>query len=276
MSGDYRTSPAVAPILRWAGSKRKLIPELLKHAPKDYVRYIEPFCGSACLFFSLRPKNAMISDLNRELIEAYRTLAAHPKLVHRAVVAMPRTNQFYYRLRRKDPASLDEISRAARFVYLNRNCFNGVFRLNRAGKFNVPRGSRAGETPSLSQFLQCALLLRKADLRVGDFESATSKIRHGDFVYLDPPYAKRGSRRRGEYGYASFDIPDLARLERVLRAINDKGATFLLSYDCCPEIESISRAWYWKSILVRRHVAGFNDHRAIVRERLISNREFNY
>lgn len=274
MSSSLTANSTIAPLLRWAGSKRKLIPELLKQTPSSFERYVEPFCGSACLFFALRPENAIISDLNPELIQTYVVLRDHPKLVFQAVSAMPRTKRFYYQLRRKKPGTLCDIDRAARFIYLNRNCFNGVFRTNRSGDFNVPRGSRAGETPTQSHFLRCANALRRATLLCGDFAKTLNEITPGDFVYLDPPYAKEGARRRGEYGYASFDTPDLSRLKEYLDEIDKKGAVFLLSYAYCGEILRISSdSWSTRSLLVRRHVAGFDDRRAVVKELLISNRQ---
>src|SRR5947208_694046 len=132
-----KSDAGIAPLLRWAGSKRKLIPQLLRHVPEGFDRYIEPFGGSACLFFALRPDRAIIADLNQELIETYRTLRSHPKLVHRAVFNMPRTKRYYYAIRDRTPQALSDVEKAARFLYLNRNCFNGVYRLNHAGCFNV-------------------------------------------------------------------------------------------------------------------------------------------
>ena len=262
---------AVAPLFRWAGSKRKLLPELIKHVPASYGRYIEPFSGSACLFFALQPSTAILSDLNDELIHTYKVLRADPERLYRAVAQMPPSLAYYYALRAQPPDRLDPLARAARFAYLNRSCFNGVYRTNREGHFNVPRGKRSGALPHESHFVQCANALRNAELISGDFELALSRAEPGDFAYLDPPYAKRGSRRRGEYGYSSFDIPDIERLARSLRALDEQGTAFLLSYAHCREIREVSRSWYTRTLLVRRHVAGFGRHRLIVREILISN-----
>jgi DNA adenine methylase len=273
MSSRRPANSNLSPLLRWAGSKRKLIPELLRQVPDQFDRYLEPFCGSACLFFALRPGRAVISDLNQDLIDTYRVLCAHPRKVFSAVSRMPDTEQFYYVLRKRASFELNDIDKAARFIYLNRNCFNGVYRTNRAGQFNVPRGTKVGEIPSGSHFLRCSIALRRAQLVAGDFEELVGNVIRGDFVYLDPPYAKLGSRRSGEYGYASFDTPDLVRLARCLDHIHQEGAVFLLSYALCPEIQEISGKWNHKIILVRRHVAGFQDRRAVVSEILISNRD---
>lgn len=261
----------VSPILRWAGSKRKIIPDLLSCVPRDYIRYVEPFAGSACLFFALRPKRAILGDLNQELVAAYDALKSHPVLLHRLVSEMPRTKRFYYALRSKGHTG-NSLSDAARFVYLNRHCFNGVYRTNRRGEFNVPRGSRVGAMPDCRQFRRCANVLRSARLIAADFESVLGLVEAGDFVYLDPPYAKIGARQRGEYGSCSFRPCDLQRLSAALEDMNKKGATFVLSYADCEDVLAIRNRWYNRVLLVRRHVAGFNRHRSSVQELLVSNR----
>jgi DNA adenine methylase len=268
-------SNAVAPLLRWAGSKRKLLPDLLKCVPPSYARYIEPFCGSACLFFELRPAAAILSDFNDELVLAYKVLKAHPKLLYRAVAQMPLSKAHYSQRRDAFPSNCDDLATTARFIYLNRNCFNGVYRTNRAGHFNVPRGKKVGAIPSQTHFIKCANALKQAEIVSGDFQSVLSRASAGDFVYLDPPYAKVGTRRRGEYGYSSFDIPDLKRLAQCLHDLDGKKATFLLSYADCEEVRELSNQWDKCNISVPRHVAGFQRHRAIVREILVSNRSLD-
>jgi DNA adenine methylase len=121
-------------------------------------------------------------------------------------------------------------SRAARFVYLNRHCLNGVYRTNRSGNFNVPRGRDTGTLPPLQVFKDSASALQRASLRAGDFESVLNGTRAGDFVYLDPPYSKADERYSGEYGYGAFSSTDFGRLLAQLERINELGATFLLSY----------------------------------------------
>jgi DNA adenine methylase len=187
------------PLLRWAGSKRKLLPELMRHVPEAFERYVEPFAGSGCLFFSLRPRKAVLGDINSELIETYRTIAKHPKLVARSLHALRGDKRTYYRLR-DHYAPESPVDRATRFVYLNRHCFNGVYRINRAGRFNVPRGNRTGGIPSEAEFYRCSIALRGTELRAGDYRTCLADIGSGDFVYLDPPYASRRRNTHGEYG----------------------------------------------------------------------------
>jgi len=258
------------PIFRWAGSKRKLLAKLRQFVP-PFVRYVEPFAGSACLFFDLLPSSALLGDVNRELIETYSAVRSWPQKVARLVGAMPISATFYYALRAEDPAAMSMAERAARFVYLNRFCFNGVYRTNRLGKFNVPRGVRTGSLPTSADFKAWSKLLNRATLISGDFEDCLSRVRSGDFVYLDPPYAEEGSRDRGEYGYPRFQQSDFHRVCKALTGLDQIGAKFLLSYRYSKEIRGALSGWHVRTVLVRRHVAGFIDHRSFVRELLASN-----
>jgi DNA adenine methylase len=261
------------PIFRWAGSKRKLLPTLRQYIP-SFVRYVEPFAGSACLFFDLLPPRALLGDVNHELIETYTAVRSAPLRVGELVAAMPVSKVFYYELRGKDPEAMSVVERAARFVYLNRFCFNGVYRTNRSGKFNVPRGVRTGSLPTIADLDAWSRILNCATLVQGDFEKCLSKVRSGDFVYLDPPYAEEGSRDRGEYGYPRFLESDFERVLECLKRIDKIGAKFLLSYRYSKEIRDALSAWNVRTVLVKRHVAGFIAHRSLVREILASNVPF--
>src|SRR5262249_53260973 len=151
------------PLFRWAGSKRQLIPELRRFWSSDIVRYIEPFAGSACLFFALRPKRAILGDVNRELIDTYREVKYRPTPVADLLDPLSRSKRTYYKLRRADPSELNAAQKAARFIYLNRFCFNGLYRTNRAGKFNVPYGTTGtGELATRDQLIQYSRALRAA------------------------------------------------------------------------------------------------------------------
>jgi DNA adenine methylase len=264
---DTEWSP---PLLRWAGSKRKLIPHLRARVPSRYNRYIEPFAGSACLFFALRPRQAIISDLNIELIQAYRVLRSHPRLLSRAVHNFGYSHDYYY-IRSLNPAALEPIQRAARFIYLNRTCFNGVFRTNRRGEFNVPRGTRTGSLPHEAAFYRCSFALRRADLRHSDFEQCLHDARRHDFVYLDPPYARGNRPGYGEYGYGSFGSQDIPRLIACLKNLDRVGARFLLSFTADHRLLDAIGHWTCSRLLVRHYISGFANHRSLVEEIMITN-----
>jgi DNA adenine methylase len=261
-----------APVLRWAGSKRKLLPELMSSAAAHPIDlYVEPFAGSACLFFALRPRAAVLSDVNLELIHFYQVLKQHPRLLARRTSNYGSEKRTYYRIRKQRPSELSAIERAGRFLYLNRHCFNGIYRANNKGEFNVPMGKRTGSLPSEPALVRAACALRRASISVQDFEQAGVHARPRTFFYLDPPYDYSGRSNRGEYGPGTFNIDDLERLSKLLVHIDENGARFLLSYLSTPEIKNIASRWICRSFPVRRQVASFNRFRVTIEELLISN-----
>ena len=262
------------PFLRWAGSKRKQVPVLKQYWSDQYDRYVEPFAGSACFFFDLAPSNALLADKNQELIETYEVIREHPKLVYNRVTIMSRDKETYYLERSKSPQQLTRVQRAVRFIYLNRNCFNGIYRTNQNGEFNVPfASSRAGKFVAYDQFLSAAELLVNAELRCWDFGTTLRHVRSGDFVYLDPPYALDSRRVFKEYGKRLFQMEDLERLSQHLEKIADRGAAFVVSYADCKQAREIGRAWTCPRLRVRRHVAGFSGARRSAYELVITNIE---
>lgn len=245
------------------------MPTILSLAPRTYRRYIEPFVGSGCVFAALAPKTAVIGDINEELMFAYATLRDKPCEVVNAVAAFPTDSDTYYSLRALHPASLDEIARAARFFYLNRFCFNGVYRTNKSGMFNVPRGTRTGEMPTALTFFQFSDLLKRAKLIKGDFQNLLNVGRDGDFIYLDPPYVEPGTRFRGEYGYGSFGSNDEDRLIAALLDADGRGVSVVLSY----HNGLAKRLTGWRKVRqnVARSVGGFGQSRSLVCEVLYTN-----
>lgn len=263
------------PALRWAGSKRALISHLsarFRASESTHRRYIEPFAGSACLFFALRPAAAVIADLNTELIATYEMIRDHPRLLARAMHGWSTDRETYYSVRAISPADLDPLERAARFIYLNRLCFNGVYRTNRQGKFNVPYGTRTGALPDERHLYRCSLALRDAELRAGDFEATTADVGTGDFVYLDPPYTQDPRNAYGLYGYGSFEAGQVDRAISTLARIDDQGATFLFSYAEVDGLEDRLRpGWSMETVAVAGRIAANTTSRRLRREVLVTN-----
>jgi DNA adenine methylase len=229
---------------------------LLRCTPKSYTRYIEPFAGSACFFFALKPTTATLGDFNAQLIHAYNVVSRHPRLVARGVTQLRNNSRTYYNQRSISPSSLDEVSRAVRFMYLNRYCFNGVYRTNRRDHFNVPRGSHVGRPLSEAEVYRCSLALRAATLVAGDFEETLRDAGKSDFVYLDPPYSTTTRPTLGEYGYGAFSAADIDRLVGCVRRLAKQGAQILLSYAENDAVTETLRDWSVVPIKVRRQVAG--------------------
>jgi len=229
--------------------------------------------GSACVFFSISPPQALLSDLNSELIGTFDAVRKFPHEIYSILMSLPRDAETYYTMRKLEPSSLELIHRAARFLYLNRFCFNGLYRTNLKGEFNVPfASSKTGDFPSWENFWSAAIKLQGVDLKCGDFSSVLSnEVRKGDFVYLDPPYAVKNKRIFRQYGPETFGLEDLARLSEILEKINSSGALFLLSYANCAEAKQLFSKWSSIEVEVQRNIAGFAKHRRMASELLVSN-----
>ncbi len=258
--------------LRWAGSKRMLLPRLRPFWPGGHTRYIEPFCGSACLFFDILPHRAILGDLNSELICALEVLKNQADDLLKSFRRIPGGSESYYRLRGLSPLELTRIERAARFLYLNRTCFNGIYRTNSNGVFNVPYGPPKGRVIDESVVKGASLALRSAKLLVGDFEDTLSHVRKGDFVYLDPPYCVDKRRVFREYDASSFAVSDLRRLSQQLRRLHRLGASFVITYADSLEARELLGRWKPRRVRVRRHIAGFSHYRRHAFELVASNR----
>ncbi len=197
-----------------------------------------------------------------------------PERLYRRLCRIGRDPATYLRWRHIKPGALDRETRALRFLYLNRNCFNGIYRTNMAGDFNVPMGTRLGEYFSKDDLVRCSKLLRKATLVAGDFIKTVERVKAGDFVYLDPPYAVTSRRIFREYGKKTFDTADIPRFSESLGTIVSKDADFLVSYADCAEARALALKWYSVRLPIKRHIAGFAGDRKKAYEWLISNRRF--
>jgi DNA adenine methylase len=238
----------------------------------SFGRYVEPFAGSAALFFAIRPRRALLGDLNEDLVQAFQAVAADAKAVSKALHRLEPGRLSYYLVRALRPDSLSSAERAARFIYLNRFCFNGLFRTNSRGEFNVPYGApKTDNVPTAEHLESCGELLRRASITHADFRETLAHVRSGDFVYLDPPYAVSNRRVFIEYGSSVFSAKDLRELGELLAEIASHGATFLVSYADCQEARRALGRWPWRRIPVRRHVAGFSGARRTQYELFFSN-----
>jgi DNA adenine methylase len=260
------------PFLRWAGSKRKQIAVLSSFWNMEFHRYVEPFMGSACLFFALQPPKALLADINSDLVRTFTAVQNHPRAVWNRLVKIPLGKRSYYRLRKSRTPADCPCDAAARFIFLNRFCFNGLYRTNTQGEFNVPYGSAGtGRVPTVGELVRAGTALHSAEIKCADFEETLAETKAGDFVYLDPPYAVENRRVFRQYGPQTFGLNDMSRLASELEALNRKGVAFILSYAFCREgLEHFSR-WPRRKLFVQRNIAGFADCRRTAAELLISN-----
>jgi len=262
------------PFLRWAGSKRAVVGQLSQHAPKHFNRYIEPFVGSGALYFHTQPNKAILSDLNWDVVNLFEQVRSQPILLHELLCSHARDKDTYLAIRANFGNENTTIERAASMLYLNRNCFNGLFRINKSGRFNVPYAdNRRGEYPNLNDLTQCAEQLQSAQLFYGDFyDIVANHVAEGDFVYLDPPYVQLQGRIFHEYVGGHFRNTDTDRLGALLRKIHSAGATFLMSFVDDAIIFPIAQEWHHTRILVQRNIAGFASNRRKSAEIIVTNR----
>lgn len=267
-----------APVVKWVGGKTALLPEIVPRLPKTFRDYYEPFAGGAALFFDQRPAHATLNDANFDLIDMYRAIALNPDRVIRSLsqLAWRHNEPSYYRLRdewnRRNVRC--EFRRAAMFIYLNKTCFNGLWRVNRKGHFNVPMGEfRVG----MKIFNPAAIhdasdALARTVLKSGDYWSACSSAGRGDFVYIDPPYDPV-SKTSNFTGYTKNGFGRDEQIELATRAkrLVDKGAFVMLSNSNTRLIRSIYRAMGFRlhKVLAPRAINSDISKRRRVAELLI-------
>lgn len=263
----------IVPFLKWAGGKRWLTANYPELFPQKVRTYFEPFLGSGAVYFYLRPKHAVLADLNPELIETYLALRNNWRLVHRNLLAHQKNHsqRYYYRIRDCSPRS--QYSAAARFVYLNRTCWNGLYRVNLRGQFNVPIGTKSNVILSNDNFRAIANLLSNADLYSGDFSVTIDKTRRGDFLFVDPPYTvKHNLNGFVKYNETLFSWLDQERLKEALCAASKRGVKILMTN---ANHESIRRLYSkaFKLITLRRPsvIAGDASFRQTTTELIICN-----
>jgi DNA adenine methylase len=244
-----RDSPA-GPVVKWVGGKTKLLPELLARMPVRFGRYYEPFAGGAALFFRVAPERAVLADSNSDLIGLYTCLAGDVAGVTRRLehhrAAHSEAHYYATRTRWNDrEASWVSADRAATFIYLNKTCFNGLWRVNRAGAFNVPIGRYTDPPICVPQALRAAsALLARAVLRCADYRAAIADARRGDFVYFDPPYDPVAPTANfTSYTTDAFGAGDQRALADVARGLVGRGCQVMLSNSDTPFIRSLYKGF---------------------------------
>lgn len=263
----------VKPIIRWAGSKKKLLPKIVKHLPECFDEYIEPFVGSGQLLLKLNKSKSTLGDMNWDLINFYKCLKNDYEKVYRIYISIPKNKTEYYQIRDLQIPSEDNFFDAARFLYLNENCFNGLYRVNLKGKFNVPYSAIAYSSgKDILNFRKWSNFLENCNILNDDFERViTQNLSENSFVYLDPPYAQSNKRIFTQYDTKTFGLEDIKRLDNILEYINNHGAKFLLSYSKSEEIQEIADKWGYVEISAYRSMAGFKNARKYQTEYLIKN-----
>ena len=269
---------APAPVLKWAGGKRALLAQYEPFFPKVFKNYHEPFLGGGAVYFFLYPRlkgQAFLSDTNAELINLYATLQHHVTAVVRLLKSHKRDHsEIHYReVRAQVPSELDEIERAARLIYLNRTCYNGLYRVNRKGQFNVPIGRYTDPKILDEPRLRAAgRVLRKARLFCSSYHEVLKNSEAGDLVYLDPPYAPLNATSSfTSYTASNFSEADQADLADVFRELSRRGVHAMLSNSHTESIVKLYSGFDMHEILAPRMINSKAGLRSGVGELLICN-----
>ncbi len=276
-----RQNKLVAPVVKWVGGKRQLLPEILKHVPKiGKHNYYEPFIGGGALLFELQPQNAIINDSNHELINLYKTIKFNIEELLIDLQKHHNSAEYFYKIRELDRDHLaygiiSNVEKASRLLFLNKTCFNGLFRVNRAGEFNAPFGSY--KTPNIIneptlRAVHHYFNSANIEFRVGDFESALKDIKKGDFVYFDPPYDPVStSANFTGYTNTGFDKHSQTRLKSLCDKLNQKGVKFLLSNSATEFIKDLYQEYTITTVKAKRSVNSNAMLRGEIDELLVRN-----
>ena len=266
---------AALPFLKWAGGKRQIVPAILERLPDRMNTYYEPFLGGGAVFYALAArgafKRAVICDRNRDLIDAYLGVRDEVEKVIAHLSRMRHDSETYYRIRTRDPAKLTVIQRSARIIYLNRTCYNGLYRVNRAGRFNVPFGRyknpRIVDRENLRAVSQT---LQRARISSGDFETLVEKAEPGDVVYFDPPYSPVSNTASfTAYDSLPFGSEEQERLARVIRQLKKRDVYVLLSNSDVPFTRRLYRNFSRDTVQVHRRINSRADRRGPISELLV-------
>ena len=271
-----------SPIVKWAGGKTRLLPRLLERAPSRFGRYYEPFMGGAALFFALESEQATLGDVNGALVGLYRAVASDVDAVidvlrvHKTQHVDP---EYYYDVRRRWNDAVirltwSEAKTAATFIYLNKTCFNGLWRENRRGEFNVPRGDYANPTILDEDALRAARdALARARIEHGSFQDTTADAEAGDFAYFDPPYDPLSDTSSfTAYAASPFGKAEQRALAEHARALDARGVFVMLSNNDTPLVRDLYDGFLIETAPCGRSINSKGDGRGKIDEVIITSR----
>ena len=272
----------IRPFVKWAGGKRQIIDKLIKYAPKKFNKYYEPFIGGGAFLFELEPKCAVINDYNEELINVYNCIKDKGK--YKKVLKLlddyelKHSKEFYYEIRNRDRDKilynkLSDIEKCARTVYLNKACFNGLYRVNRNNEFNVPFNQKEKvNTYDKDNIELISLYLRNNNITIlnGDFEDAVNSANEKDFIYFDPPYDS-DTDTFTSYTNNGFTKDDQIRLSEVFKKLDKKGCYVMLSNHNTKLINELYKDYNIHVIMAKRNINSNGKGRGIIEEVIITN-----
>lgn len=272
------------PFVKWAGGKRQIIDKLKKYVPEEFDTYYKPFVGGGALLFELSPKHAVINDSNEELMNVYRCLCDEEKFKKMCNVLnhyeTSHSEEFFYEVRNKDRSKnaynrLSDYTRAARTIYLNKACFNGLYRVNSKNEFNVPFGKKLKvNTYEGSNLITVSNYLTMNDIKIlsVDFEEAVKDAKKGDFIYFDPPYDSDTSTFNS-YTEEGFNKDEQRRLASVFKELDKRGCYVMLSNHNTLLVNELYKEYHFHIIEAKRNINANGKKRGKVEELIITNYE---
>lgn len=254
---QVRSRVKASPFVKWAGGKGQLLPHLRPLFPPQFPRYFEPFLGGGAVYFFLQPPHAVLGDSNRDLVETYQAVRDGVEALIADLDRHAWSRDYYYDLRAADMSTLSAVERASRFIYLNKTGYNGLYRVNRQGQFNVPFG-RYKQKPRIydEEILRSdSRLLQGADLLCQDFELTMAQAGPGDFIYLDPPYDPLSATANFTgYTAESFGRSEQERLASAIRSAHQRGCLVLLNNSDTPFVRDLYRDFETRAVAATRAI----------------------
>lgn len=272
----------VSPVLKWVGGKRQLLPSIKPMLPEKITSYCEPFVGGGAVLFDLQPKRAIVNDINSDLILVYTVIRDNVEALIKLLETYPNEEGFYYELRNIDREQekydkLSEIEKAARVIFLNKTCYNGLYRVNNAGKFNSPFGKYKNPNIVNAPVLRAVSAYFNSSeitFSTSDFEPVLEQVRRGTFVYLDPPYdpVSDTSSFTG-YSKGGFSREQQIQLRKCCDRLNARGVKFMLSNSATAFIREQYSNYHITTVQAKRAINSVASKRGDVDEVIITNYE---
>jgi DNA adenine methylase len=278
LEGKLTQNTPPHPFLKWAGGKRQLIPQMAKYFPKNYNKYIEPFVGGGAVFFHLLPKISIISDNNPDLINCYKVIKDDVENLIKSLRKHIYEKNYYYKVRALDRdrngfAKLSDVEKASRTIYLNKTGYNGLYRVNSKGFFNVPFGRH--RNPKICDDVNLrnvSRALRNIEIYLGSFELCLDYAKEGDFVYLDPPYHPLSETALfTSYTKSNFDKTSQKKLFEVFKELDKKGCYIILNNSYSDFILDLYKDYGIVTLKAKRNINSNSQKRGLIDEVLILN-----
>ena len=269
-----------APVVKWVGGKRQLLPQILPLIPKRMSAYCEPFLGGGAVLFALQPRRALVNDLNQDLITVYRVIKENADALIEHLSRHENTPEYFYRIRdldrdREAYAALSDVEKASRLLYLNMTCYNGLFRVNASGAFNSPYGHYRRPNIVNEQTIRgVSRYFNSCDIAFfsEDFAAVLDRVPRGGFVYLDPPYDPVSDTASFTgYNRGGFGREEQVRLKACCDALTARGVKFLLSNSATPFIPELYSSYHVSIVQARRAVNSVASRRGAIEEVLVRN-----